>query len=206
MEENGTTVMVVDDEESIRAVLCRRLQSLGYDCEEAADGEQALWKAFMHDFDLVLMDVRMPKMSGMDVLPRMVVDHPETSVLMLTAVADVGTAVEAMKLGACDYVTKPFDMDDVLVRVDRALERRRLLLENKAHQERLEQRVERQIGQIHQCHTEAAEALVREQAAREELEALRQSRRGIIQKFSEMVVGTTDDPARDATATTQNER
>jgi DNA-binding NtrC family response regulator len=196
--------MVVDDEEPIRALLCRRLQSLGYDCEVAADGEQALWKAFMHDFDLVLMDIRMPKMSGMDVLPQMVVDHPETSVLMLTAVADVGTAVEAMKLGACDYVTKPFDMDDVLVRVDRALERRRLLLENRADQERLEQRVERQGEQMHRCHAEAEDALVREQAAREELEVLRQSRRGIIQKFSEMVVGRTDGPARGVT--TKDER
>jgi len=148
----------------------------------------------------------MPKMSGMDALPRMVVDHPETSVLMLTAVADVVTAVEAMKLGACDYVTKPFDMDDVLLRVERALERRRLLLENKAHKERLEQRVERQAGQMRQSHTEAGEALAREQAAHEELEALRQSRRGFVRKVSEIVVGMTDDPVPDATATPRKER
>jgi DNA-binding NtrC family response regulator len=205
MDKGAAAVLVVDDEESIRNVLCRKLRSRGYDCEVAADGEQALWKAFMRDFDLILMDVRMPKMSGMDALHKIVVDHPETSVVMLTAVADTQTAVEAMKLGAYDYVTKPFNMDDVMLRVDKALERRSLLLENRDYQRCLEQQVQRQAGQIRQCHGEAKEALDREQTTRTELEALRQPRNGLIRKLSHMVAGKSDESTPDTPANPEND-
>jgi len=117
----------------------------------------------MKDFDLVLMDIKMPGLSGMETLSQMVIDHPDTSVVMLTAVADVKIAVEAMKQGAYDYITKPFDLDDLSLRVRRALERRKLVLENREYQRRLEQRVEQQAGQIQQYYKEAMEALSREQ-------------------------------------------
>ena len=198
MDKGEAMILVVDDEEAIREVLCRKLRSRGYACEAAADGEQALWKAFMCDYALVLMDVRMPKLSGMDVLPRMVVDHPDTSVVMLTAIADTQTAVEAMKLGAYDYVTKPFNMDDVLLRVEKALERRRLLLENREYQRRLEQRVQRQAGEIRKSNHEAEAALSREQAALAELEALRQSRSGFAQKVAGIAGGSSDDSSDEA--------
>jgi DNA-binding NtrC family response regulator len=159
----------------------------------------------MCDYDLVLMDVRMPKLSGMDVLPRMVVDHPDTSVVMLTAIAATQTAVEAMKLGAYDYVTKPFNMDDVLLRVEKALERRRLLLENREYQRRLEQRVQRQAGEIRRSNHEAEAALTREQAALAELEALRQCRSGFVRKVADIVArssdGSYDGPAGDPPGT-----
>ena len=193
MEEAGGTILIVDDEGSIRDILCRKLQSEGYDCVVAANGKEALWKAFMQDFDLVLMDIKMPGLSGMEVLPKMVTDHPDTCVVMLTAVADIETAVEAMKVGAYDYLTKPFNMDDLVMKVERALERRRLILENRDYQLRLEQRVERQARQIQQYHSEATEALVREQAALEELEATRWSRKGFARKLSQILgVGTPD--------------
>jgi DNA-binding NtrC family response regulator len=177
MEEHIATILTVDDEESIRDILCRKLQSLGYHCEIAADGNEALWKAFMQDFDLVLMDIKMPGMSGMEVLPKLATDHPDTCVIMLTAVSDIQTAVEAMKLGAYDYLTKPFNLDDLVMRVERALERRRLVLENREYQRRLEQRVEEQAGKIRQFHSQAEQALSREQAALAELESARQSLR-----------------------------
>jgi DNA-binding NtrC family response regulator len=177
MEEHRATILTVDDEESIRDILCRKLQSLGYHCEVASDGNEALWKAFMQDFDLVLMDIKMPGMSGMEVLPKLATDHPDTCVIMLTAVSDIQTAVEAMKLGAYDYLTKPFNLDDLVMRVERALERRRLVLENREYQRRLEQRVEEQAGKIRQFHSQAEQALSREQAALAELESARQSLR-----------------------------
>ena len=159
----------------------------------AASGTEALWEAFMRDFDLVLMDIRMPGLSGMETLPKMVTDHPDTCVVMLTAVSDTETAVEAMKLGAYDYLTKPFNMDDLVMRVERALERRRLVLENKEHQLRLEQKVEQQAGKLQQYHSEAMDALVREQAALAELQATRRSRRGFARKLSQILgVGTSD--------------
>jgi response regulator RpfG family c-di-GMP phosphodiesterase len=165
MDETKLAILVVDDEESIRSLLRRKLGADGYECDIAADGKEALWKAFMKDFDLVLMDIKMPGLSGMEALPQMVTDHPDTSVVMLTAVADAKTAVEAMKLGAYDYLTKPFDLDDLSMRVRRALERRRLVLENREYQRRLEERLQRQEGQIQNYHQEAMKSLSREQEA-----------------------------------------
>ena len=173
MVEARGKILIVDDEESIRDILSRKLQSEGFDLQTAADGKEALWKLFMEDYALVLMDIKMPGLSGMEALPRIITDHPDTCVVMITAVADIQTAVQAMKLGALDYLTKPFNLDDLLIRVERALERRRLLLENKDYQQRLEQKVERQVGQIQQYQDEALGALSREQAALAELEAMR---------------------------------
>jgi DNA-binding response OmpR family regulator len=124
----------------------------------AAEGNDALWKAFMQDFDLVIMDIKMPGMSGLEVLPKIITDHPDTCVIMLTAVSDVKTAVEAMKVGAFDYLTKPFNLDDLILRVERALERRRLVLENREYQRRLETKVQQQAGQLRQYHSDSKEA------------------------------------------------
>lgn len=129
--ESLGAVLIVDDEEPIRNLISRKLQSEGYDCVMASDGEIALETASGRDFDLVLLDIKMPGISGIEVLSQIVEDHPDTCVLMSTAVADAQTAVEAMKLGAYDYVIKPFDLDDLNLRVERALERKRLVLENR---------------------------------------------------------------------------
>ena len=144
MEKAKGIILIVDDEESIRDLLSTKLKADGYDCEVAADGNEALWKAFMKDFDIVLLDIKMPGLSGMEVLSRIVIDHPDTSVVMVTAVLDTKTAVEAMRQGAYDYVTKPFNLDDLGARIKRALEKRRLILENKEYQRRLNQK----IGQL----------------------------------------------------------
>jgi DNA-binding response OmpR family regulator len=173
MNQENASILVVDDEESIRNILSRRLKAEGYYCEAAADGAEALSKASKKSFDLVLADIKMPVMSGIELLSRMQTEHPDVSALMITAVVDTKVAVEAMKMGAYDFVTKPFDLDDLGMRVRRALERRRLVLENKEYQLRLEQRVEQQVGQIRQYYQEAIQALSREQIARQELEAVR---------------------------------
>lgn len=136
-------ILVVDDEESIRDLLSTKLKADGYDCEVAADGNEALWKAFMKDFDIVLLDIKMPGLSGMEVLSRIVIDHPDTSVVIITAVLDTNIAVEAMRQGAYDYVTKPFNLDDLGVRIKRALEKRRLVLENKEYYRRLNQKIKK---------------------------------------------------------------
>ena len=225
MEKYTGTILIVDDEESIRDILCRKLQSQGYDCVAAVNGKDALWKAFMQDFDLVFMDIKMPGMSGMEVLPKMITDHPDTCVIMVTAVSDIQTAVEAMKLGAYDYLPKPFNLDDLIMRTERALERRRLVLDNKQYQLRLEQRVEKQAGQIQQYNSEATEALSREQAALAEIEATRQPLReeskmearadvetsrpakGFAKKLSQLLGGKTPGSAdgRSDTAHTQTD-
>jgi putative two-component system response regulator len=164
MEEAEVAILIVDDEDAIRSMLTRKLEGDGYRCEVAIDGKEALWKAFMKDFDLVLMDIKMPGLSGMEALPQVVTDHPDTCVIMITAVADARTAVEAMKLGAYDYVTKPFDLDDLSMRVRRALERRRLVLENREYQRNLEQKVKQQVEQVEEYYSKAVQAVSHEQA------------------------------------------
>ncbi len=169
MAENKGAILIVDDEESIRSGVSRKLQAEGYACVTAVDGKDALAKTSIQNFNLVLMDIKMPGLSGMEVLPQIIADHPDTGVVMITAVGDTQTAVEAMKLGAYDYVTKPFDVDSLIIRVERALERRSLVLENREYQLLLEQKVEQQVGQIRQYYNEAIQALAREEIALEKL-------------------------------------
>ena len=173
MDETRGAVLVVDDEESIRSILSRKLESEGYICITASDGKEAVETASRQDFDLVLTDIKMPGMSGLEVLSHIVNEHPDTCVIMITALADAQTAVEAMKLGAYDYVTKPFDLEAMGMRVEKALERRRLVLENRDYQMNLEQKVEHQVGQIQQYYRESIQALAREEMALEVLDATR---------------------------------
>jgi len=159
MEETLGTILIVDDEESNRITLSRKLQAVGYHCVSVADGDGAVCKVSGEEFDLVLLDIDMPYLSGMEVLPKIVLAHPYTCVLMMTTVDDIPTAVEAIRQWAYDYVTKPFNMDDLVLRIEKALERRKLLLENRDYQLRMEQKVELQVGQIRRYLYEAAEAL-----------------------------------------------
>ncbi len=133
MAKPKADLLIVDDEESIREVLARRLKDEGYACWTASDGAEALATASKHDFDLVLTDIKMPGLSGMDVLTQLAAISPDTGVVMVSAMADAQTAIEAMKLGAYDYVTKPFDLDALRIRIDNALEKRRLILENREY-------------------------------------------------------------------------
>ena len=170
MNDAKGSVLIVDDEESIRNILSYALQKQGYVCELAKRGDEALQSILMKDFDIALLDIDMPGMSGIEVLSQLINLRPDISVVMVTAIQDTKIAVEAMKLGAYDYVIKPFDLDDLGLRVEKALERRRLLLENKRYHLRLEQKVEHQEGQIQQYYQETLQALLREQIALQKLE------------------------------------
>jgi DNA-binding NtrC family response regulator len=119
------TVLVVDDEEGVRASIRAILEGT---CEvlEAETGAEALDLLRAREVDLVMLDQRMPGEPGIDVLPRVKAADPSTVVVLATAVHDVRTAVEALKRGAYDYITKPFDVDDILMLVERALEKRAL--------------------------------------------------------------------------------
>ena len=120
-----STVLIVDDEEGVRESV-RAVLEATCDVLEAGNGEQALDVLRGHDVDLVMLDHRMPGESGIDVLPRLKAADPSTVVVLATAVRDVRMAVEAMRRGAYDYLTKPFDVEEILVVVRRALEKRAL--------------------------------------------------------------------------------
>jgi DNA-binding NtrC family response regulator len=119
------TVLVVDDEEGVRASV-RAILEETCDVLEAANGAQALEVMKAHEIDLVMLDQRMPGEAGIDVLPRIKAADPSTVVVIATAVRELRTAVEALKRGAYDYLTKPFDVDDILMLAQRALDKRAL--------------------------------------------------------------------------------
>jgi DNA-binding NtrC family response regulator len=121
----GGTVLVVDDEEGVRASV-RAILEETCDVLEAANGAQALEVMKAHEIDLVMLDQRMPGEAGIDVLPRIKAADPSTVVVIATAVRELRTAVEALKRGAYDYLTKPFDVDDILMLAQRALDKRAL--------------------------------------------------------------------------------
>ena len=119
------TVLVVDDEEGVRASV-RAILEETCDVLEAGNGAQALEVLKTHEIDLVMLDQRMPGEPGIDVLPRIKAADPSTVVVIVTAVRELRTAVEALKRGAYDYLTKPFDVDDILMLAQRALDKRAL--------------------------------------------------------------------------------
>jgi response regulator RpfG family c-di-GMP phosphodiesterase len=152
--------LVADDEPRLRQVLCRLMRSDGFDCEEAGSGVEALAALERTPVPLLLSDLRMPQMDGLELLRHVRDRYPDTAVVMITAVADVEMAVKALALGATDYLTKPFHLDEVRARVAQALEKRRLRLENREYQERLEERVQAQARRLEELFLAAIQSLV----------------------------------------------
>jgi two-component system NtrC family response regulator len=136
------TVLVVDDEEAQRRVLAGFLRKRGFEVLEAPGATEALAQARARIIDLVLTDLRMPDGDGLELLAELRRINPEVPAIVMTAFGTVRTAVEAMKRGAADYLTKPIDLDELDVLVDRVLERRALLSENAE--------LRRQVGVRHQ--------------------------------------------------------
>ncbi|MBI4201695.1 MAG: response regulator [Chloroflexi bacterium] len=129
MSGQPKTVLVVDDERPIRYVLSKQLEELGYRCVALSSGQEALARLGQQTFDIILLDLRMPGLSGLDVLRRMQTEHPRTPVIMLTALVDTGLAAQALRLGAYDYVTKPYNLEELRARVQRALDKKDSLAE-----------------------------------------------------------------------------
>ena len=119
-------VLIVDDEPNLRKILSAQLTRDGYDVLTAEDGEQGLALLGEHHIDLVITDLKMPKVDGMTLLKRALVEEPELPVVLITAHGSIDTAVEALKSGAFDFVTKPFDKDEVRQIVAKALKTREL--------------------------------------------------------------------------------
>ena len=159
MNRKQGVILLVDDEEMIRRLLSQKLSAEGYRCEEAANAGQALEKLKGDSIELVILDIKMPGKSGVELLPEIKAKYPDTAVIMATAVSDAGTAINCMRAGAYDYVTKPFNLDEVSFSVSRALEKRRLELENRDYQQHLEQKVEEQAQKIRASFFNAITAL-----------------------------------------------
>ena len=123
-------VLVVDDEPTIREILCDFLRMEGFVVHDAPNGRAALEVLAERPFNLVISDLKMPEMGGLELLEAVRVQHPELVVVLMTGYGTVETALHAMKIGAFDYVLKPFKVEEVVHTVQRALEQQRLTQEN----------------------------------------------------------------------------
>ncbi|MCU0617224.1 MAG: response regulator, partial [Gemmatimonadaceae bacterium] len=136
--------LIVDDEAPLRAVLRRILEQQGMRCRDAASGAEAIRMLEAEPAALVLSDYHMPEMDGVQLLGVIRERWPDTAVVMVTGVSDVDLAVQCLASGAMDYVTKPFRVEEIRGRLGQALEKRRLVLENRAYRQHLEERVQAQ--------------------------------------------------------------
>ncbi|MCW5896822.1 MAG: sigma-54-dependent Fis family transcriptional regulator [Bacteroidetes bacterium] len=138
MAKKDQTILVVDDEETFRYMLSTLISGAGYTVETASDGIAAINAIQTSLYDVVLCDVRMPKVDGIEVLKFIKTNYPRTEVVMLTGTADVRIAVECMKTGAYDHILKPTTSDDLLSTIERALEHQQLIRNNAVMKTELE--------------------------------------------------------------------
>jgi len=159
-------ILVVDDEEAIREVVSTMLESKGYHCTTVSNGRAAQEIVKRTTPDLVLSDMIMPEMDGIKLLEWLRQFDPEIPVIMVTAIHDISTALEAIRRGAYDYILKPFEKDQLYLGVNRALQHRRLVTENRNYQRDLEKQVEERtarltiaLAQLEQSYDDTLEAL-----------------------------------------------
>jgi response regulator RpfG family c-di-GMP phosphodiesterase len=158
-DEEERHCLIVDDEAPLRRVLVRLLQGDGFTCEEAENGRRAIELLARRPATLILTDLHMPELDGIGLLRHVRAQYPDTAVMLVTAVADVRTAVACLGEGALDYVTKPFHVDEVRAKVRQAMDRRRLILENRDYQERLEEKVAIQARRLEELFLASIQSL-----------------------------------------------
>ena len=141
-------ILIVDDEEMIRDLLISALELEGYTCHQASNVDEAFVVLGEYPIDLVISDIMMPGRSGVDLLRDLKEINPDIAVLMITGLSDMNTAMECVRLGADDYIAKPFGVSRVILTVKNLIERRSLALEKKNYQVSLEFKVMEQTGQI----------------------------------------------------------
>jgi two-component system response regulator HydG len=144
-------VLVVDDEMIVRESLVDWFKKSGFDAEGADGGQAALDMVDKKDYDFIFLDIKMPDVNGFEVLDIVKVNCPHSMVVMITAYGSIETAVDAMKRGACDYLTKPFEPGDLACLLERLLQQKRIRDENEILREQVACRVrcEDLIGASH---------------------------------------------------------
>lgn len=149
MEER---ILIVDDEDVICSVIARRLQKEGYLCETANNGKQGLNLFYRESFSLIISDIKMPEMNGIEFLKRVKSIHPKMRFIILTAFPDIDLAVDAIRLGANDFILKPADLELVVFSVKRVLESKRLEDEIENYHNRLEELIEERTNKLRQAY------------------------------------------------------
>lgn len=155
LEEGPYKVLIIEDEQTVRISMAAYLEDSGYVIDEAENGDVGL-KVFKPEIhDIVLVDLRMPEVDGLEVLSRMTSNHSETPVIVVSGNGDISDVVHALRLGAWDYILKPIeDMAVLEYSIEKSLERSRLIKENKAYQNHLEELVEKRTKELEQVNNE----------------------------------------------------
>ncbi|OGP74182.1 MAG: hypothetical protein A2V86_13695 [Deltaproteobacteria bacterium RBG_16_49_23] len=145
-------ILIVDDEVVICNILVRRLTKEGYACTAAHNGKEALNHFYKNAFSLIISDIKMPEMTGIELLQRVKAIDPKMKMIMVTAYPEIDMAVNAMRLGAYDFIIKPADLDLIVMSVKKALESKRLEEEIEAYHNRMEELVEERTGKLKQAY------------------------------------------------------
>jgi putative two-component system response regulator len=141
-------ILIVDDEAIVCEILVRKLSNLGYSCDRCDNGSDALRLLGSKEYDLLLADVMISGMGGTALLKEALRARPDMAIILVTSVVDIELAVDSLKDGAYDYIIKPFSLEEVSISVSRALEKRRLLVENRNYQRTLEEQVASRTQQL----------------------------------------------------------
>lgn len=131
-EQMKAKVLLVDDEEDFLKTLAERLETRGLKVVTATNGEKALAKIENETYDLIVLDLAMPGLDGIETLKRIKARQPDSEIIMLSGQGSIRTSIEAMKLGACDFLQKPVDINELMSKIGEAKEKRMLMLESKS--------------------------------------------------------------------------
>src|SRR4030042_998235 len=141
-------ILIVDDEKMIYSLIAQRLAKEGYSCMMANNGREALSYFYNHHFSLIISDIRMPEMDGLELLKTVKAVRPNMMFIIMTAHPEIDLAVEAIRLGANDFIIKPVDLELVVFSVKKAIERKKMEEEIEAHHKNLEKLVEERTSKL----------------------------------------------------------
>jgi putative two-component system response regulator len=153
-------ILIVDDEQTVRKSLNKCLTRKGFSCDEAGDAMEALKNMKKAPADLVILDIMMPGTSGSELLPQIKTSYPDTAVVMATAVVEPDTIIRCMRNGAQDYITKPFDINELVANIQMVLKKRKLEIRLREKRQVLEGKVEEQSRELQKLFIDAIESLV----------------------------------------------
>ncbi|MEX0713454.1 MAG: response regulator, partial [Pirellulales bacterium] len=184
-----STILVVDDEPVVRGLLGRWIVGAGYHCTQAGDA-RAAWDCLQSGgVDLVMSDINMPGESGVELLVRTRQAFPDTPILMLTALGSARAAIDALTAGACGYLIKPVEREELLFQVRQGLERRQLLLDRRRYVESLQRRVQEQTSAVRQAHEETIHRLLTATMYRDEETGAHIRRTGLFSEVLALAAG-----------------